>query len=301
MGSIIPSDIWGLFTFPTLYSEPGFASFYINLNQGIWGQPRGGMTGLVESLRRRALELGVEIHTGSPVREILVEGGRASGVAVGGRIVRASRGVLLSTSILCLKRLVSGDVLESFLSKREYRLLEEYSRIRIPLVRANFIASREPRPPLGSQYRPVPIVSINGGRIWGEASYPTLNDPSLGGPRGLHAVTFSGAIIGANLEDAWKALGLEEVEWVDVVDVGKSYCNPSGLPSQVPMSRFSILSSRPLQGWGNYRTPIPGLYHGSASSHPGGEVTGIPGHNAAIRMLVDAGVRHKSPLVGSQG
>ena len=48
-----------------------------------------------------------------------------------------------------------------------------------------------------------------------------------------------------------------------------------------------MLSNRPLPGWSDYRTPIKGLYLCGAGTHPGGEVTGAPGHNAAHQILKD--------------
>jgi phytoene dehydrogenase-like protein len=44
---------------------------------------------------------------------------------------------------------------------------------------------------------------------------------------------------------------------------------------------------RPVPGWSQYRTPIPGLYLCGAGAHPGGGVTGAPGHNAAFQVLRD--------------
>jgi phytoene dehydrogenase-like protein len=44
---------------------------------------------------------------------------------------------------------------------------------------------------------------------------------------------------------------------------------------------------RPLPGWSQYSTPIRGLYLCGAGAHPGGGVTGAPGHNAARRILSD--------------
>jgi phytoene dehydrogenase-like protein len=44
---------------------------------------------------------------------------------------------------------------------------------------------------------------------------------------------------------------------------------------------------RPLAGYGGYRTPLPGLYLCGSGTHPGGGVTGIPGHNAARVVLDD--------------
>jgi len=44
---------------------------------------------------------------------------------------------------------------------------------------------------------------------------------------------------------------------------------------------------RPVAGWSQYRTPIDGLYLCGAGTHPGGGVTGAPGHNAAHQVLQD--------------
>jgi phytoene dehydrogenase-like protein len=44
---------------------------------------------------------------------------------------------------------------------------------------------------------------------------------------------------------------------------------------------------RPVAGWSRYRTPIDGLYLCGAGAHPGGGVSGAPGHNAAHQVLRD--------------
>jgi phytoene dehydrogenase-like protein len=44
---------------------------------------------------------------------------------------------------------------------------------------------------------------------------------------------------------------------------------------------------RPVSGWSQYRTPVDGLYLCGAGAHPGGGVTGAPGHNAAHQVLRD--------------
>jgi phytoene dehydrogenase-like protein len=49
-----------------------------------------------------------------------------------------------------------------------------------------------------------------------------------------------------------------------------------------------LFSARPVLGHGNYRTPVSGLYLCGAGAHPGGGVTGAPGHNAAREILRDA-------------
>jgi len=44
---------------------------------------------------------------------------------------------------------------------------------------------------------------------------------------------------------------------------------------------------RPAAGAGGYRTPVPDLYLGSASCHPGGGVSGLPGKHCATAVLDD--------------
>jgi phytoene dehydrogenase-like protein len=47
---------------------------------------------------------------------------------------------------------------------------------------------------------------------------------------------------------------------------------------------------RPFRGAGHYRGPVKGLYLCGSSSHPGGNVTGLPGYNAAQVVLADLGL-----------
>ena len=48
-----------------------------------------------------------------------------------------------------------------------------------------------------------------------------------------------------------------------------------------------LFSARPVLGHGAYRGPLAGLYMCGAGTHPGGGVTGAPGHNAAREILKD--------------
>ncbi len=48
-----------------------------------------------------------------------------------------------------------------------------------------------------------------------------------------------------------------------------------------------LFFNRPVAGWSQYRTPIAGLYLCGAGAHPGGGVTGAPGHNCAHQVLRD--------------
>lgn len=53
------------------------------------------------------------------------------------------------------------------------------------------------------------------------------------------------------------------------------------------LSLDQLWAARPVLGYADYRSPIPGLYLCGAGAHPGGGVTGMPGHNAAHRILED--------------
>ena len=53
------------------------------------------------------------------------------------------------------------------------------------------------------------------------------------------------------------------------------------------LSLDQMFSARPMLGHGDYRTPIHGLYMCGAGTHPGGGVTGAPGHNAAKEIIRD--------------
>ena len=48
-----------------------------------------------------------------------------------------------------------------------------------------------------------------------------------------------------------------------------------------------LYSARPMLGYGDYRSPLAGLYLCGSGSHPGGGVSGIPGHNAAREVVKD--------------
>ncbi|MFN3745528.1 MAG: phytoene desaturase family protein, partial [Hyphomicrobiaceae bacterium] len=53
------------------------------------------------------------------------------------------------------------------------------------------------------------------------------------------------------------------------------------------LSLDQLFSARPLVGHANYRLPVPGLYLCGSGAHPGGGVTGVPGHNAAREIIRD--------------
>jgi phytoene dehydrogenase-like protein len=53
------------------------------------------------------------------------------------------------------------------------------------------------------------------------------------------------------------------------------------------MGLDQLFAARPVLGHADYRMPVPGLYLCGSGAHPGGGVTGAPGHNAAREILAD--------------
>ena len=51
------------------------------------------------------------------------------------------------------------------------------------------------------------------------------------------------------------------------------------------MGLDQLFSARPMIGAADYRMPLKGLYLCGSGAHPGGGVTGAPGHNAARAVL----------------
>ena len=59
------------------------------------------------------------------------------------------------------------------------------------------------------------------------------------------------------------------------------------------LSADQLFHMRPAPGYGDYRTPLKGLYHGSSATHAGGGVNGIPGWQAYRQAKKDRAVRTK--------
>jgi hypothetical protein len=62
---------------------------------------------------------------------------------------------------------------------------------------------------------------------------------------------------------------------------------PAFYDSPCVLALQQLFFLRPVPEWAKYRTPIHGLYLCGAGAHPGGGVTGAPGHNAAHQVLRD--------------
>jgi phytoene dehydrogenase-like protein len=78
------------------------------------------------------------------------------------------------------------------------------------------------------------------------------------------------------------------------LDLERTYGLTEGNIFHGDLSLEQLFFLRPVPGWASYRSPIEGLYLCGAGAHPGGGVTGAPGHNAAKQVLRDRR-RRRSP------
>jgi phytoene dehydrogenase-like protein len=71
------------------------------------------------------------------------------------------------------------------------------------------------------------------------------------------------------------------------LDLQRIFSLPNGDIFHGALTLDQLFSARPMLGYAHYRMPIPGLYLCGSGAHPGGGVTGAPGHNAAQAVITD--------------
>jgi phytoene dehydrogenase-like protein len=142
-----------------------------------------------------------------------------------------------------------------------------------------------------------------------EITLPSLLDPSLApeGACSLSAVVqyapyalkegwttgkpkFLKAIL-AQLEAHAPGIGksILHAELLTPLDIEQRYRMPGGHWHHGELQADQMLMSRPVFGAEGYDTPLDGLYLASSGSHPGGGVSGVPGLNAARRIIARKG------------
>jgi phytoene desaturase len=93
---------------------------HMQSHDGVW-YPRGGTGAVPRALAGLAVDLGVEIRTNTPVRRIVVEGGRVRGVETAdGEVIAAAAVVSNSDTVRTHRELVDGDARRRFLGRRGY-------------------------------------------------------------------------------------------------------------------------------------------------------------------------------------
>jgi phytoene dehydrogenase-like protein len=293
--------------------------------QGFYGHVLGGMGAITQAMAAAAREFGAEIRTSAPVARIDVRGGRARGVelADGDRI--EARVVLSNAdpkrTFLSLvdadalpdefRRAIQGIKMDGPCAKVNLVLSEEP---RVHGMPADFTASHR------SLFTLVPSLEFaercyaearQGDvpeELWVDCVVASNVDPTLA-PPGRHVMTCFVQYVpyGPRVGD-WdgmrETLGDRVVRKIGEyapnvpgavvarqvltpLDLERVYGLTEGNIFHGDLSLEQLFFLRPVSGFARYRTPVDGLYLCGAGAHPGGGVTGAPGHNAARQVLKD--------------
>jgi phytoene dehydrogenase-like protein len=297
----------------------------VNGKKGVWGQAVGGMGAITQAMARSAAEHGAKVRLDAAVKEVMVEGGRAAGVVLAsGEPVRARTvASSLNPKLLFTEMVPKGSVTDDFHAHmQQWRCgsgtfhvnvaLKELPEFKcLPGTGDHHTAGIIMAPSLGYMER-----AYFDARRYGWSREPIVEmvisstlDDSLA-PPGRHVASLFCQHAAPELPDgtSWDAYR-EVVADLMIATVGRYAPNFPGavlgrkILSPLDLERTfgltggdifhgvlsldQMFSARPALGYGNYRTPLPGLYLCGSGAHPGGGVTGAPGHNAAREILRD--------------
>ena len=291
-----------------------------------FGIPKGGMGAITQSMARSAEAHGVEIRLDAEVRQILTRNGRAVGVELGnGEQIQAD--AVLSNADpkrTFLSLMDAGDVPSGLLTdirraKTNTAFLKFHAALDdLPDFSAYLGQDYDPK--ALAYTRICPSVEYFE-RSWDDAKsgrpssnpimfvqIPTVYDDTLT-PPGKHVMSVWSMyapvqLREGNWQDARQAVGEHLIDTLSQyapnfrdVMIDWELFTPVELEERVGLTDGNIrhlditsqqmFAGRGSRGISGYRTPIEGLYMCGAGAHPGGEVTGAPGHNAAHTLLRD--------------
>jgi phytoene dehydrogenase-like protein len=299
----------------------------VNGKKRAWGHAIGGMGAITQAMARAAAGHGVEIETDAPVRKVLLEKGRAIGVVLAdGRIVRAAVVAANVNPKLLYTAMVPESALDSdFLRRmRAWRCGSGTFRINVALSQLPSFSAR-PGHDLADHHSAGIILApsldymdraYSDARAFGwsrepiiEIVIPSTLDDTLA-PKGAHVASLFCQHVAPQLPDgaAWNDHSERVADlMIETVDryapgfkasvVGRQALSPFDLEQVFgltggdifhgAMSLDQLFWARPALGYADYRSPLKGLYHCGSGAHPGGGVTGAPGHNAARAIIAD--------------
>lgn len=306
----------------------------VNGKKGVWGHAIGGMGAITQAMARAARDRGVTIDTETSVREVIVERDRAVGVVLeNGETIRAKYVAANVNPKLLYTRLIAADALpKDFLARiRHWKNGSGTFRMNVALDRLpSFTALSGEGDHLTSGIILAPSLAYMDrayldarAQGWSrqpvvEMLIPSTLDDTLA-PAGKHVASLFCQHVAPELPDgkSWDDHRDEVADlMIATVDayapgfassvLGRQILSPLDLERQFgllggdifhgALTLNQLFSARPMLGHADYRGPLKGLYHCGSGAHPGGGVTGAPGHNAARVILRD----HRA-LFGSRG
>jgi phytoene dehydrogenase-like protein len=299
----------------------------VNGKKRAWGHAIGGMGAITQAMARAATGHGVEIETDAPVREVLIEKGAAAGVVLtDGRVVRgASVAANVNPKLLYTAMIPEQALDPAFLRRmRGWRCGSGTFRMNVALSELPSFSALPGRA-LADHHTAGIILAPSLGymdRAYGDARalgwsrepiiemvIPSTLDDSLA-PPGRHVASLFCQHVAPELPDgrSWDDHRDEVADlMIATVEryapgfapsvVGRQVLSPLDLEREFgltggdifhgALSLNQLFSARPMLGHADYRGPLKGLYHCGSGAHPGGGVTGAPGHNAARTILRD--------------
>ncbi|HEX3677277.1 MAG TPA: NAD(P)/FAD-dependent oxidoreductase, partial [Sphingomicrobium sp.] len=291
---------------------------------GAWGHAIGGMGSITQAMARACREAGVDIILNTPVEELILANGRASGVVAGGKAYRGKAVVAGVNPRLLFDRLVPLGAVEADVVSRMHSWKCESATFRmnvalselpkftvLPKKGNHLTAGIIMAPSLDYMHRAWLDASVNG---WAtqpiiEMLIPSTLDPGLA-PKGKHVASLFCQHFrydlgpGRSWDDEREKAADQIVATVDAHApgfaksvIGRQLHSPLDLERRFgliggdifhgKMGLDQLFSARPMIGAADYRMPLRGLYLCGSGAHPGGGVTGAPGHNAAHALLAD--------------
>ena len=279
----------------------------------------GGRSQLGHALLQAAEASGASIRTGAGVKKILVENGKAFGVELeDGEIVKAKLIVSNADPRNTFLDLVGAPDLDAQFAQRvsQIRGAGDVAKLHLALSgKPEFSGLSESdidnrlliAPTLKyvehafnhSKYAECSTEPVL------EITLPSLHNDSLA-PTGHHVMSVNIMYAPYNLAGGWaeqKATFAYKViaqigryapnlkslivnhEFLSPQDIESQYHAHQGHWHHGEMTIHQSFMMRPVHGAAQYNSPIDGLYLCGAGTHPGGGVNGLPGHNAAKRIL----------------
>ncbi len=297
----------------------------VNGKKGVWGHAIGGMGAITQAMSKAAAEQGVEIRTEAAVREVIVEGGKAVGVvteqgeAIRARCVVSNLNPKLLYGSLIDPSFLPRDFRERIANWRcgsgTFRMnvalseLPDFTVLPGKAQQAHHTAGIIMAPNLAYMDRAYLDAKAGGWSLKPivEMLIPSTLDDSLA-PAGQHVASLFCQHVAPTLPNGWswddKREEVADV-MIDLVNqhapnfkasvLGRQINSPLDLERTFglvggdifhgALSLDQLFSARPMLGHGDYRGPIPGLFMCGSGTHPGGGVTGAPGHNAAREIV----------------
>lgn len=302
----------------------------VNGKPGAWGHAIGGMGAITRAMADACRDAGVEISLESPVAEVLVDGGRAAGVRLesGKEIAAAVVAANVGPALLFRQMVPAHELPEDFRRRMAaYKCGSGTFRMNVALSELPDFAVLPGK--ARAEHHTAGIVIAPGmdymDRAFADAKdhgssrapivemlIPSTLDPTLA-PDGAHVASLFCQQFAPELPDGQSWDDAREAAADLIIDtvtahapnfkasvIARQIHSPLDLERKFGlvggdifhgrMSLDQLWSARPVLGHGDYRSPVKGLYLCGSGTHPGGGVTGAPGHNAARAILSDRGL-----------